>query len=223
MLSPDSPDVIYQGAEQMIQVINLNNMHGHHLLMDEMFVARKKIFIDRMGWKIRHHRDREFDQFDDEWAEYIVVQDPDTGGHLASARLLRTDRPHILDTLFATLCEAAIPTGPSIRELTRFCITPNGNARYRLELRNRLFSALVDYGLMHGIDSYTGVTHFSFLSQVLSLGWRCDMLGLPRETDAGTLGAVQAHMNADTIGMMRRADTYRSTRMEPFDTVSLAA
>ena len=177
-------------------------------LESHMFMDRKRVFIDRMGWNLSHHDGEEVDQFDDVYAIYVIISDSDQGTHLASARLLPTTRPHLLDTLFTDLCDIEIPHGHHIYELTRFCVTPEVDARRRLQLRNQLFSALVDFALMHGIQSYTGVTHARFLSQVLSIGWRCDMLGLPRETAGGTLTAVQAHVGPETISLLRRAGTY---------------
>jgi acyl-homoserine lactone synthase len=191
--------------------------------MNSMFLERKRVFIDIMGWNLVHKDGVEVDQFDDKSAIYVIIVDDDSGLHLASARLLSTEQPHLLDMLFADLCDVDIPRGPDVRELTRFCVSPQGNARQRLELRNQLFTALVEYALVHDIRGYTGVTHASFLSQVLSIGWHCDMLGLPRETPGGTLGAVHAHVGPETIGLMRRADTFASLPVLPRSGVSIAA
>lgn len=195
----------------------------NHGLMGDMYRDRKNVFIDRMKWDVLHKDGLETDQFDDENARYIIIADPYHGCHLASARLLSSERPHILDTLFADLCEGEVPIGPGIYELTRFCITPRADARNRLRLRNHLFSALVEYALMHGITSYTGVTHISFLSQVLGIGWRCDMLGLPCRVNGSMLGAVQAHIEPETVPLMRRAGTYESLRMNGIDNFRIAA
>jgi len=188
-----------------------------------MFLERKRVFIDIMGWGLSHYDGLEVDQFDNISSTYIIIVDEGSGSHLASARLLPTEQPHLLDVLFADLCDVDIPRGPNVRELTRFCVSPQGNARHRLELRNQLFTALVEYALIQGIQSYTGVTHASFLSQVLSIGWHCDMLGLPRETSGGTLAAVHAHIGPETIGMMRRADTFAALPMPLRPGVSIAA
>lgn len=193
------------------------------LTIKSMFTERKRVFIDMMGWGLTHFDGIEVDQFDNISATYVIIVDEVSGLHLASARLLPTEQPHLLDMLFADLCDVDIPRGPDIRELTRFCVSPQGNARQRLELRNQLFTALVEYALIQGIRGYTGVTHASFLSQVLSIGWRCDMLGLPRETSGGTLAAVHAHVGSETIGLMRRADTFAALPMLPYPGVSIAA
>lgn len=110
-----------------------------------MFEERKRVFIDLLGWNIPVLGGRyEIDQFDNDDAVYLVVTDL-TGEHCGSARLLRTDRPHILDTIFSDLCNDAPPCGPDIREITRFCLARHLRASDRRKVRDRLISALVDY------------------------------------------------------------------------------
>ena len=76
-----------------------------------MFEARKRVFVDLLKWNVPVLEGRyEVDQFDDEDAVYLIVPGED-GRHAGSARLLKTIRPHILDTLFPELCAAPVPRG----------------------------------------------------------------------------------------------------------------
>src|SRR3546814_16727454 len=64
--------------------------------MRAMFAARKEVFIDLLKWDLPVLAGAyELDQFDDPDAEYLILIDGQ-GRHRASARLLRTDRPHLL-------------------------------------------------------------------------------------------------------------------------------
>ena len=79
------------------------DLEGH--VLRGMFEARKRVFVDLLGWDVPVIDGRyEVDQFDDHHATYLVVTD-DAGEHRASARLLPTTRPHILDSFFGALCE----------------------------------------------------------------------------------------------------------------------
>jgi N-acyl-L-homoserine lactone synthetase len=167
-----------------------------------MFEARKQVFVDLLKWDLSLVENRfEIDGFDDEHATYLIVQD-ETGAHLASARLLDTERPHLLDTLFPELCAAPPPTGPQVREITRFCLDrqlPRGD---RIVIRNRLVCALVDHALARGITTYTGVAEMSWLSQILQFGWDCRPLGLPRTVGGRQLGALRIDINAHTPDLL---------------------
>jgi N-acyl-L-homoserine lactone synthetase len=167
-------------------------------LLQAMFEARKQVFVDLLKWDVPVLDGRyEIDQFDDEHAEYLIVADP-AGHHLGSARLLPTSRPHILDSLFPSLCAGDPPRSADCFEITRFCLGRNQNSRDRLVTRNRLVFALAQYALENGIAIYTGVAELSWLQQILAFGWRCRPLGLPQVIDGRTLGALRIDIDAET-------------------------
>lgn len=177
-----------------------------------MFEARKRVFVDLLGWDVPVLAGRyEVDQFDDRHALYIVHTDA-AGGHRASARLLPTTRPHILDTLFATLCDGDIPRGETVWEITRFCLDRSLRSRDRRIARDELVHALARYGVSHGITLYTGVAGPEWIDQVLAFGWRARLLGEPRETDGATLGAIAIEIDRDTPALLERADIRGAAR-----------
>src|SRR3546814_3440507 len=87
---------------------------------------------------------------------YLILIDGQ-GRHRASARLLRTDRPHLLGDLYPHLCDGPVPTGPTVREITRFCLDRNQTTSERRSARNQLVTALAEHALRTGITDYTGV------------------------------------------------------------------
>ena len=163
-----------------------------------MFEDRKSVFIDLLKWDlpVLDHR-FELDEFDNQHATYIIIASED-GDHLGSARLLPTNRRHILGSLFPHLCAAPPPRGPAIFEITRFCLSPRHNALARRDTRNRLVSALAWYAIEQEICTYTGVAEFSWLQQILAFGWDCRPLGLPVQLECGLLAALAIEITPDT-------------------------
>lgn len=187
-----------------------------------MFEDRKSVFVDLLKWDVPVIEGRfELDQFDDEQATYILVADGD-GGHLGSARLLPTTRPHILDSLFRDLCAAPPPAGPNVFEITRFCLSRRQSARSRRITRNRLVSALVAHALATGIRTYTGVAEIGWLQQILAFGWECRPLGLPSRMGCGTLGALRIEIAADTPALLAENGIW-DPAAEPADPMPKAA
>lgn len=126
-----------------------------------MFEARKRVFVDLLKWDVPVLNDKyEIDQFDTHHAIYLILTG-DNGSHRASARLLRTDRAHILGELFPALCDTEVPTGAKTREITRFCIEPTLTRTERRIARNQLVSALVQHALIEGITDYTAVANLA--------------------------------------------------------------
>jgi acyl-homoserine lactone synthase len=178
-----------------------------------MFEARKQVFVDLLRWDLPVLEGRfELDQFDDDRAIYLVIAD-EAGRHLGSARLLETETPHLLDTLFRELCAEAPPRGRDVLEITRFCLARGQGADRRLQVRNRLVSAIVDYALLRGITTYTGVAEIGWLQQILSFGWDCHPLGLPRLCDGRMLGALRIDVSEATPPLLGANGIYAPARI----------
>lgn len=194
----------------------------HLPALREMFEARKRVFVDLLKWDVPVLEGRfEVDQFDDEDAVYLIVPGED-GRHAGSARLLKTIRPHILDTLFPELCAVPVPRGPGTLEITRFCLDRRQSADDRLETRNRLVSGLVRYALENGVETYTGVAEMGWLQQILAFGWRCRPLGLPRLIDGKMLGALRIDITDETPSLLEANGIYRPTPVRPLELLAAA-
>lgn len=178
--------------------------------MRSMFVARKQVFIDLLRWDLPV-RDGlyEVDQFDDATAEYLILLDDD-GRHRASARLLRTDHPHILGDLYPFLCDGPVPTGPTTREITRFCLDLHQSAKERRLARNQLVTALARHAVDRGITDYTGVAELNWLTQILRFGWQCVPLGAPRRIEGQMLASLHIRIDGCTLDGLRREGVYAS-------------
>lgn len=186
-----------------------------------MFAARKSVFVDLLKWNVPVIDDRyEVDQFDDVHATYLVLSNGG-GEHLASARLLPTSRPHILDSFYAALCEAPPPSGPGIYEVTRFCLDRRLKARERRVARDTLVTGLAEHALSCGISRYTAIADISWFQQILAFGWRCRPLGLPQKIDGATLIALEIEIDADTPARLVAAGIAPPTERE--DTLRAAA
>ncbi|MEG3091665.1 acyl-homoserine-lactone synthase [Sphingomonas sp. PB1R3] len=182
----------------MIELVRNVPRPLEHPMLRHMFAARKAVFVDLLGWDMPVIDGRfELDQFDDGAARYLVATDA-AGAHRASARLLPTTRPHLLDTLFPGLCTDLPPTGPAIFEITRFCLDRLLGARARRTARDALVVALVDHALAHGITRYTAIAGLGWSRQILAFGWRCRPLGPVQAIGGEEVMALEIAIEADT-------------------------
>lgn len=192
----------------MLSTLQPTGLSRHDLALRAMFEARKRVFVDLLKWQVPVLEGRyEIDQFDNVDAEYLILTDQ-AGGHRASARLLRTEGPHILADLFGQLCDESIPSGPTCREITRFCLEPGLNARERREVRNQLVTALADHALRSGITDYTGVASPGWFGQIERFGWDCRALGEAREVGNHRLVALHIRIDAQTPSSLAASGIY---------------
>lgn len=207
----------------MIQILKGCQPIGSCPILDDMHRERKRVFVDILKWTVPViDGEYERDEFDTPDAIYLVDTDAD-GLHLGSFRLLRTDRPHLLGDRFAFLCDGAVPTGSTILEITRGCLSPDLRAGERLRLRNRLISAALDYGLSQGVTAFTCVADSGWLAQILAMGWDCRLLGNPQAIDGTTTGAIQIQLDADTPRILAETGIYSASSLKVTDSAEAMA
>ena len=189
----------------MLLIIDDQNRTREHQALRSMFEARKRVFIDLLKWDLPALAGRfELDHFDDVDATYLIVTDAD-GDHLASARLLLTTRPALLDSLFPELVDGPVPQGADVLEITRFCLSPGIGARQRRVARDSLLVGLAEFALANRIRIYTGVAELAWFRQVERFGWDCQPLGPPRLHGGEALVALRIDIDGSTISRLAAA------------------
>jgi N-acyl-L-homoserine lactone synthetase len=192
----------------MIRVIETTLAAADRVPLETMFADRKQQFVDFFDWDVPVVDGRfEMDQFDTAAAVYIVALDA-AGTHEASMRMLPSLRPHLLSSLFSHLCPGGVPIGDRIWESTRLCLPSRHGTARRLELRNALISAMVDFALARGIERITGVIPDGFRKQVLAMGWRAEPLGPAVRIRGGLIGAFAIDIEEDTPARLAWTGVY---------------
>lgn len=186
----------------MIHIVEGLGEAGQQPLLDAMFEARKRLFVDLLDWDLDVVDDRiEIDRFDDAFATYFIIAD-NAGRHLASLRLLPSTRPHLLGSMFERLCPDGVPVGPDIFEITRLCLPPTETKSERRRLRDGLIQATVEHGLAHGIRQFTGVVTARFRERVLAMGWHGEAIGPAIDMGGGRLGAFRITIDDATPALL---------------------
>jgi N-acyl-L-homoserine lactone synthetase len=190
----------------MIDVVLPENRFdfAHSLL--EMHRDRKRVFVDQLCWGLPSRESwLEVDEFDNEYAVYLIARAPDTGRHEGSVRLLPSTRPHMLASVFPSLCANDVPVADDCWEISRL-VAPPGEARGTALLRvHRLLAlALVEFAMLNAIKSYSLVTEPHRVPALLSVGWNVRPLGLPTSCLGQEIQALQIVIDADTMSVMRR-------------------
>jgi N-acyl-L-homoserine lactone synthetase len=192
----------------MIRVINKHIEAADQPLLRSMFSDRKRLFVDLFGWDVPVIEGQyEVDQFDNDDTVYVIISDT-AGEHEASIRLFPSTQPHMLGTLFPHLCPFGVPVGATTWETTRLCLPQRHRAKRRRELRNVLFSAVIDLALARGIERLTGIIPDPFRKELLAMGWQAEPLGPAVPVGGGPIGAFMVHVQADTPERLRWTGIY---------------
>jgi len=202
----------------MIHIVTAENRHLFHHALMEMHRQRKVVFIDELGWPLESQADLEIDVYDSEEAIYLIEAEAPRAPVTASARLLRTDRPHLMREKFAHLCEADLPGGGTVWEATRFCPapgTPNGAPRHGMLAR--MIAAIMETALLFGVEQVTFVASAALAPLAADAGWRARALGRAHGRGRARVTAFAAEIDVDGLRRVRERNGIRMplTRFSP--------
>jgi acyl-homoserine lactone synthase len=189
----------------MILIINAENRSLFESELIEMHRQRKAVFVDGYGWNVPVRGDMEVDGYDGESTMYLIAKPGLAGAEVvASARLLPTVRAHLMADLFESACGGNVPSGPSIWEVSRFCVSPRVESRRkRVELLWEMACGVMETALLYGVEKVTFVANAALLPLAMQCGWSAVRLGptLPDGNDEIT--AVAASITPEGLRATR--------------------
>jgi acyl-homoserine lactone synthase len=168
----------------MIFVVDAENREQFATDLAAMHRQRKAVFVDRAGWALPIVADQEIDRYDllaD--TMYLLAKDEPGGQVLASARVITTTGPHLMQDLFPASFRATIPSGPTVWEASRYCTAPGLAGRSkRLSLLWETICGILETALEHRVDQVIFAANRALLPLALKCGWTARTAG-PTITD----------------------------------------
>lgn len=160
---------------------------------DLMFQARKRMFVDRLGWDLEVDTfGRETDNYDTDEATYIIILD-DQQRHKSSMRLLPVSSPCMTVEAFPGLFNRDMIANPDRSiEVTRFCVDP-----WTPEGAVELFAAGAEWLRADGsLDSFVAVFFPAMLRVYKKAGWSPKVLNKIHTEKDGVLMVGEWHKDA---------------------------
>lgn len=143
----------------MYLLIQAHEYQKHAHLLDQSFRLRKKVFADRLGWRVAVSGPYEKDRYDSYQPAYLIWCDELQTRLYGSVRLMPTTGPTLLYDVFReTFPDAFDLVAPGIWEGTRMCIDEDAVWQDFPDLRPErafclLLLALCEVALDNGIHT----------------------------------------------------------------------
>jgi N-acyl-L-homoserine lactone synthetase len=155
----------------MIEAFSLSTAHLFQDAMASQARLRYRVFVERRGLPHQHYDELEFDEFDTPAAVYLVWRDED---HVVRGmiRLLRTDRPYMLQSYWPHLVLGNPPVSRQIWEMTRVCVDKSVTPMMRRTIIPELLCAVAEHLEPLGASGVVGVTRPHLLSHFIRRGIR---------------------------------------------------
>jgi acyl homoserine lactone synthase len=143
----------------MYLLVQANEYHKYTELLDQSFRLRKRVFVDRLGWRVPVSGHLERDLYDDLRPAYLLWCDDEREQLYGSVRLMPTTGPTLLYDVFReTFPDACDLIAPGIWEGTRMCIDEDAIGGDFPDMRSDrafclLLLALCEAALANGIST----------------------------------------------------------------------
>lgn len=191
-----------------------------------MHRLRRRVFSDRLDWKVSVSDGMEIDQYDALTPTYLLGVD--RRDVVACVRLLPTTGRNMLADTFPVLLDGdAAPKSTSIWESSRFCVdTQNVAATAENGLREAtflLFAAMIEWGLQRELEAIATVTDLRMERILRRAGWGLDRLGEPRQIGATKAVAGLLPVTDDALGAIRAAGKISGPAIDTPSSIALAA
>jgi N-acyl-L-homoserine lactone synthetase len=149
--------------------------------------------------------DQEIDRFDLlAHTRYLLAKDEPHGPVLASARLLATSGPHLMQDLYGASQPDTLPRGRNVWEVSRFCTAPQIASRSRrLNLLGQIICGVMETAMAHGIEQVIFAANRALLPLALRCGWDARIVGPTENAGPDGFTPAAASMTAQGLGNVR--------------------
>jgi len=137
---------------------------------DSFFEYRYEVFSTRLKWSVIVNNGKEYDQYDNNNATYIIISENDET--IASVRLIDTKHPHLLTGSFDNffLCKSY-----STIEATRFFVRKNVTDS-KDPVCQILFSSMIEYCMFKGHNSVMAIVGGGMSKILKKYGWTHEII-----------------------------------------------
>jgi len=171
-----------------MRVISGAPAHLPEGLFPRLASYRYQVFVERLGWQLPVEYGAETDQFDGPHSVYVVAEEED-GAISGCARLLPTDGPYLLSSVFPELLNGTpAPSDPTVWELSRFSAvnfsrrTTTPLAQFPLSSAASLMREAMACAASHGARRLVTVTVLAMERLMRRMGIHSHRMGPPRVT-----------------------------------------
>lgn len=189
----------------MIHLISETNLHLYRDAVQDLHRARKRVFIDELGWKLPARGDMEFDEYDDSRARNIVGFSAE-GDVVMGLRFRPADDRSMLVDHFSHVLPPGIRPIDDGRtwELSRgFCVE-RGVRRHHLRRKAACMIAPLEIAYEAGVDRCVGFTDVRMLNFCYGVGWKMNLLGSAVHYGEGDAVAYEVEVSRAALDHMRR-------------------
>jgi N-acyl-L-homoserine lactone synthetase len=204
----------------MIHVVTAANRRFYEPQLLQMHRQRKKIFIDRRGWKALTVAENggEYDQGDDDRAIYFLAL-TSFGDVERAMRLRPTDDWSMLGDLFPQFVgpDEAPVNNSDVWEMARYYTIGNTRQDENFGRRGEFGLSLLEKAVQCGISRVLLLSDLALVGSVMRSGWKMRIIGLPGAYAEGECVAGEIECSIEAVETLKERLNIRGTALLEFD------
>jgi acyl homoserine lactone synthase len=189
----------------VIHLVTAENRSLYEQELTDLHRARKMVFVDQLGWKLRTIDGMEIDEYDDERAMCAIGFD--VQGRVAmNGRFRPTDdgKSMLADHFAHALWPDIGPINrPRTWEFSRALSLEAGVRRHNLQRKAACMLTPLEVALAAGVERYVGFADLAVFPFFIAMGWRVAFLGDPIFYGEGDGAAFAVEVSHAAVEEMR--------------------
>ncbi len=169
-------------------------------ILEKMFSFRNEVFFQKLGWAVDSKDGKECDFYDDRDPIYIIAhKEYQVEG---CWRFLNTTAPYMLKDTFPELLRGEqAPADPTIWEISRFAVSPEGLSDYRQfsnhPITLHILRAGYEFARSRGVRQFVAVTSVAMERLLKKMGLSMRRFGDGKATRLGKTLSVAVWIDVD--------------------------
>ncbi|MBK4724611.1 acyl-homoserine-lactone synthase [Pantoea agglomerans] len=161
----------------MLEIVECKYCYLSFWQLDELFSRRKETFKDRLNWSVNCIDDKEFDEYDNEHASYLLGYLD--GSVICGVRFREIKFPNMITGTFACFFKnLTMPDGNYI-ESSRFFVDKTRSKNMMIEqppASLQLYLAMIRYSKKHNYDGILTLVSHQMLKILRISGWNAHVI-----------------------------------------------
>lgn len=189
----------------MLHLVTNDNRALYGPELDDLHRARKAVFVDELGWRLRVRDGMEFDEYDDGRAMHIIGFGAERDVVMGIRVRPADDRSMLGDHFGRFLKPGGRPFDDGRTwEVSRGFCRERGLRRVYMMRKAACMISPLEMALEAGIDRYIGFTDVKMLSLYAHIGWKLTMLGDAMPYGEGDGVAYEAEVSQEVVRNIRQ-------------------
>lgn len=160
-----------------MEILSVNHETLSSTDTNDLYILRKNVFKDRLDWAVKCSGNMEFDEYDNQYATYIMAVHDDL--LLGSLRMIDMKHPTLFTGPFRDYFDLnKLPKGKHVECSRSFVDKENSRIlrKNKYPVSTMLYLSALNYSMKNNYDSIVAIVGYAKLKIIERTGWKVNVI-----------------------------------------------